>query len=383
MAQNPPSTINYRQIFIDTLSFRYPTHIPFAPGGGRESTLARWHKEGLPQDCADTTQYAYQQVGGTQKLPVRGPSFPFDERMIPQFEEKVIQRKERSQIVQDWKGNICEISNDYTIEYLRNAIDFVTRRWIKCPVETHDDWQNMKRRYDPDDPRRYPDNPVQLGRQLDQRDYPITVHFSGPFWILREWLGFENLCIMFHDNPAFVQEMIEFWTEFVAQMLRRILKYFTPDMFHISEDMAYKCFSMISPAMVRQFLLPTYKRWGQIIRDAKVPFFGIDSDGFIGELIPIWIEAGANQCDPVEVAAGNDIVAFRKQFGRSIAYGGGIDKRAIAAGGKTIEKEIQRVTPVIESGGYIPGCDHGVPADVSWPNFLHYTKLLAKKTGWL
>jgi hypothetical protein len=28
----------------------------------------------------------------------------------------------------------------------------------------------------------------------------------------------------------------------------------------------------------------------------------------------------------------------------------------------------------LKSGGCIPGCDHGIPADVSWPNFvLHKT----------
>jgi hypothetical protein len=41
--------------------------------------------------------------------------------------------------VRDWKGNVCEIGKEFTIEYLRNAIDFVTRRWIKCPVETRAD----------------------------------------------------------------------------------------------------------------------------------------------------------------------------------------------------------------------------------------------------
>ena len=51
------------------------------------------------------------------------------------------------------------------------------------------------------------------------------------------------------------------------------------------------------------------------------------------ELIPLWIEAGINVCEPIEVAAGNDIVAYRKHFGRQMAYLGGIDKRAIAAGG--------------------------------------------------
>jgi uroporphyrinogen decarboxylase len=109
----------------------------------------------------------------------------------------------------------------------------------------------------------------------------------------------------------------------------------------------------------------------------------MDSDGRIDELIPIWIEAGLNVCDPIEVAAGCDINAYRKQFGRKIAYRGGIDKRCIAKGGKVIEDELDRITPVIRDGGYIPGCDHGVPYDISWPNFLHYAKLLAELTGWL
>ena len=34
-----------------------------------------------------------------------------------------------------------------------------------------------------------------------------------------------------------------------------------------------------------------------------------------------------NVCDPIEVAAGNDINEFRKKFGKNIAYRGGVDKR--------------------------------------------------------
>mgnify|MGYP003590228175 CR=1 FL=1 len=114
-----------------------------------------------------------------------------------------------------------------------------------------------------------------------------------------------------------------------------------------------------------------------------MPVYAVDSDGYIGELIPLWIEAGINACDPIEVAAGNDINAFRKKFGKSMAYRGGVDKRAMARGGKTIELEIERLRPVIEDGGYIPSCDHGVPPDVSWPDYAHYVSCLAKATGWI
>jgi len=36
----------------------------------------------------------------------------------------------------------------------------------------------------------------------------------------------------------------------------------------------------------------------------------------------IWIEAGINNCDPIEVAAGNDIALYRRMFGKNMAYRG-------------------------------------------------------------
>lgn len=372
-----------RERYLETLLFGHPDKVPLAPGGGRRSTREAWCAQGLPRDVGNYQEYAYRLAGGTQEWPGGGAGFAVNERMIPQFEEKVIEERDNSRVVQDWKGNICEIGKEFTTEYLRNAIDFVTRRWIKCPVESREDWEKMKTRYDPSDPNRLPSNAAELVPVLRGRDWPIEIHVSGPFWQLREWLGFERLCISFHDDPELVRDMIGFWEDYIATLLERTFAYVLPDGVHISEDMAYKGFSMISPAMVREFLLPAWTRWGKIVKDAGVPVYAVDSDGFIGELIPFWIEAGMNVCDPIEVAAGNDIVAFRKAFGRHMAFRGGVDKRAMAKGGEVIEAEITRIRPVIESGGYIPGCDHGVPPDVSWPNYVRYVRLLAEATGWL
>ncbi|MFH1477406.1 MAG: uroporphyrinogen decarboxylase family protein [Verrucomicrobiota bacterium] len=373
-----------RERKLKALLFDKPDLIPLEPGNGRESTREAWLKQGLPpEQVKEYNKYAYRLAGGKLPWPSGGPGFPFNERMIPQYEEKIIEEQENSRVVQDWKGNICEIDKKYTVEYLRNAIDFVTRKWIKCPVENRKDWEDMKRRYDADDPERLPPDPAALGEQLRDREWFVELSFPGPFWQLREWVGFEGLCTLLYDDPGLAGEMIAFWEDFVARLLQRALKYVKPDSVHISEDMAYKNFSMISPAMARKFLLPTWKRWGEIIRGAGIPLYACDSDGYIGELIPIWIEAGINACDPMEVAAGNDIVALRKQFGKNMAYRGGVDKRAIAKGGRIIQDEIERLRPVIEDGGYIPSCDHGIPSDVSWPNMLEYVRLLAGVTGWL
>ena len=306
-----------------------------------------------------------------------------DFRMIPQFEEKVLEHRDGHYICQDWKGNICEISDRYDVTYLRNAIDFVTRRWIKCPVENRDDWERMKPRYDANTPGRFADDFEERCKSVRDRDGLLIVHTPGPFWQMREWCGFEGLCTMMVDQPDLVAEMAAFWTDFVAAIMDRVLAGMTPDLFWISEDMAYKTKAMISPAMVREFCMPSWRRWAAQVRAAGVPLLDVDSDGFIGELIPLWIEAGFNVCDPIEVAAGNDIAAFRAQFGRRIAYRSGVDKRAIAKGGQVIRDELKRIEPVVKGGGFIPGCDHGVPSDISWPNFVEYTRLLAQLTGWL
>lgn len=378
-------TMTPRERFVETLTFGKPDRIPFTPGGGRQSTLARWHKEGLPED-RHQTEYLMETIGmdleatrPKRPAPPLGASF----RLLPQFEEKVLEHREGHYVVQDWKGNVCEIDDGYDVSYLRNAIDFVTRRWIRCPVEGPADWDNIKQRYDIDTPGRFPEDFEERCRKAADRDDPLVVHFDGPFWIMREWCGFEGLCMLMIDQPEFVDEMAEFWRDFCHRMLERLFEHVTPDAVHISEDMAYKAKAMISPDFCRRWCMPCWKDFAELTRSAGVPLFGIDSDGFIGELIPLWIESGVNHCDPIEVAAHNDINDFRKQFGRSMAYRGGVDKRCIAAGGKALQDELDRLEPLIRDGGYIPGCDHGVPHDVSWPNFVEYGRRLAELTGWL
>jgi hypothetical protein len=346
-----------RERFLETVLFGKPDRIPFQPGGPRESTLAAWRRQGLPEGV-NWHDFLLETLGIERhtKVDRAQPSLNF--RMIPEFEEKILQRRERTLIVQDWKGNICEISDRYDTRYLRDAIDFVTRRWIKCPVATREDWEQMKTRYRVGSPARFGDDFEIRCARIHQRDHVFTIGFPGPFWQLREWCGFEGLCMLFLDDPEFVRV-------------------------HVSEDMAFKEKAMISPAMCREFLLPCWRQWCDRLRGAGVPVVDMDSDGYVGELIPLWIEAGLNVCDPVEVAAGNDILALRREFGRSIAYRQGVDKRAIAKGGKAMRAEMDRIEPVVRDGGYIPGCDHGVPSDVSWPVFVEYARVLGRLTGWL
>lgn len=374
--------MNDRERFIATLTFGNPDKAFLQIGGGRESTLKRWRGEGLPEGV-NPADFVFGELGVSREKHQVVKGFFFNQRMNPVFEEKILSHENGHYIVRDWMGAITEISDQYDYTYIRNAIDFVTRKWHKFPVETREDWEEMKKRYDPDDPERLPAGLAELAPALKQRSYPLTIHINGPFWQLREWMGMENLCIAFIDRPEFVAEMIEFWTGFITKLLEKLLPHVQPDCVHYSEDMAYKAHPMIGPGMTREFILPSYIKWNSLCRRYGVPVIDMDSDGFVEDLVPVWIDGGINACDPMEVAAGNDINRFRELFGRRMAYQGGIDKRSIAKGGKILEDEIKRIEPVVKSGGYIPDCDHGIPPDVSLGNYRQFAAHVARITGWL
>ena len=379
----PISDMTERERFRASLGFGRPDRYTLDPGKPRESTLAAWHRQGLPED-GPWYEHLLRTLGieppRTQPSIDLGVSF----KMIPQFEEKVLEHRDGHYIVQDWMGAITEISDEFDYTYLRKARDLVTRKWHRFPVQNRQDWEAMQWRYDPRHPQRFPADLEERCRALRERDYPLELTFNGPFWQMREWCGFEGLCELMVTDPGFVEEMATFWTRFVLQTLEPVLERVELDYVEISEDMAYKAHSMISPAMARRFILPSYRAWVPPIKESGCPIVCVDSDGFIAELIPLWVETGVNCTRPVEVAAHNDIVAYRQQYGSKIAFRQGIDKRCIAAGGQELEREVLRVVPrLLEQGGFIPGVDHGIPPDISWPNMVEFVRLIAELTGWL
>src|SRR5690606_15858635 len=107
------------------------------------------------------------------------------------------------------------------------------------------------------------------------------------------------------------------------------------DLVELKEDMAYKNAPMISPKMFRRFMLPHYIRFIEFLKSNGVKVVYVDCDGYPGGLIPLWIEAGVDAMSPCEIAAGNDLIAIRKEYPK-FGLMGGIDKRSLAKDKKTI-----------------------------------------------
>ncbi len=56
----------------------------------------------------------------------------------------------------------------------------------------------------------------------------------------------------------------------------------------------------------------------------------------------------------------------------------------MARGGKELEQHVMSIVPeMFKLGGFIPGCDHGVPPDISWNNCVEFGRIIAKLSGWM
>jgi uroporphyrinogen decarboxylase len=82
------------------------------------------------------------------------------------------------------------------------------------------------------------------------------------------------------------------------------------------------------------------------------------------------------------VAAGNDVLAVRKKYGKDLIIGGGIDKRALIKGKEATREEVMSKVPfLLEQGGYFACVDHRVPPDVTFENYCYYLNLVREIGG--
>ena len=60
----------------------------------------------------------------------------------------------------------------------------------------------------------------------------------------------------------------------------------------------------------------------------------------------------------------------------NLKFVGGFNKLCIAEGPEAIDREFERILPVIRQGGYIPGADHQVAPSTSLDHYRYYISRL-------
>jgi uroporphyrinogen decarboxylase len=327
----------------------------------------RWLSEGMPREARleDTLTFNGCEFFGLDQQ----RCLALNLGMIPAFENETLCADERTVTVRNSEGVIQRCMKDGSS----------MPQFASWPITGREDFELMKRRYDPSSPGRYPQDWDALVNWAETRDCPLWgpgIGSVGFYSMLRRWMGTENACTVFYDDPLLAEEMLEFIADFTLGAMERALAQVQMDYFMWWEDFAFKNGPLVSPRIFEQFLLPRYRRVNEVLLRHGTDVIFVDSDGNPSVLLPLLLEAGVNGTYPVEAAAEMDPVRLRREFGRDLLLWGGVDKRALAKDKRAIEQELRAKLPaLLADGGYIPQLDHLAPPDIPYANWLFYLDL--------
>ena len=314
----------------------------------------------------------YSEKAGTDKLAdyfgVQTPTnIPYNFTAVPAFEQKILKETADRITLINAEGITCMVEKGTSA--MPHYIDFpIKDRETFLQYTGRLDWKTEERVGDLSSFRKF----------AEENDVLTQLTIRGPFAFLRDLIMFEDLMYMFADDEDLIREMVEFHTEFTLGLFGRVYEQITPDIVYLGEDMAYKTASMISPAMVEEFIYPAWKKIIDFVKSKGTQIVILDSDGHTTEILPIAIRAGFTATLPLERAAGMDGEKLREKF-PLLGLIGGVDKLKLAAGKKEIDEEVDKAVRLYKKGRYIPSCDHSVPPIVSFENYEYYIRSLKEK----
>lgn len=347
------------------------TRTPGAPLVQREFgfyCLDRWRREGMPTDVPLHELFQYDPPGnyGLGQLGWCEAAF------LPAFEVEVIEDRGEHEVVRDYAGR--------HVLYFKGRRDGFMPEYLEHPVRDARTWEeDVKWRLDPSSEERYSDlGPrMEAAREQARRGQMISQGLIGGYMYLRSLIGPEHVLYAFHDQPALIHDCMTTWFDLADAVISRHQEHVTIDELFLAEDICYNHGPLISPAMIGEFLAPYYEQLianvkaRQIDRDRHL-YLHIDTDGYAPPVMPVYKTLGMDAMSPFEVASGCDVVAVGQEH-PDVALFGGIDKRVLAQGKAAIDAMVERILPAMrERGGYIPTCDHGVPEEVPYEDYLHY-----------
>jgi uroporphyrinogen decarboxylase len=179
----------------------------------------------------------------------------------------------------------------------------------------------------------------------------------------------EQLMMDLVEEPDWIVEMAETYQTLVIDILRRCLKLgMKPDGYMMFEDLGWRKSMLISPQAWRACLKPSVARLGQFLHDHGIAFW-MHSDGAIQPIIDDLLECGLHVLNPLETAAGLNVVEMRQRFGKRLAYYGNIAVTKMLGPQEELLKEIEAKVPIARGGGYIFGSDHSIPPQVSFERY--------------
>ncbi|MCD6519223.1 MAG: hypothetical protein J7M05_04795 [Anaerolineae bacterium] len=322
-----------------------------------ETTIARWHKEGLPAGVSPKAFF------GTDEIVRLGGDYSL------QLPERTVKEEGNARTYWDREG---ALRRDL------HTPDGWTSQWLDFSIKGPKDWAKYRQHLRFNESR-IPKTALQTYRQA-RAEGKFLCYFAHacfhPTWMR---IGITNMFVWMLDRPNFIFDLLAAHTQLVIDIYEGMRKLGIEfDGVFLADDLGHRTAPLISPQLYRQLVFPHHKRLCEHFQAQGLKVI-LHSDGNVAPLIPLFLEAGFTALHPLEAKAGLDVRTLKKEYGDRLVLYGNIDVRKLAGSKEEIEKEIASKIPIAkENGGYIYHSDHSVPHDVSFENYAFAIELVRR-----
>ena len=349
--------MNSRDRFLAAMNHEPADRIPIDDTPW-QTTIARWHLEGLPEGVSPRQHFGYERAG-------QGADLSF------QLPVETLEEADTYKIVKDAWGATTRVFKGK--ESVPELLEF--------PITDRRAWEENKPRLAWNKSRVSWEAGLAGNRSLREKGDSFLLYSAGfGYDRVQRFAGAPRVLMAMLEDPDWVKDMMDTIADLIITAAEEMLAYgFRFDGAFIWNDQAYRNGPFFSPAVYREMEFPCQKRMCDFFHSKGMPVV-MHTDGDVRKFIPMFIEAGVDCLQPVEVKAGMDLIDLKAQYGDKLAFMGGIDVRAMAdPDPKVIEREISTKIPVAKKGGgYIYHSDHSVPDNVSFQQYEHVMALVAQ-----
>jgi uroporphyrinogen decarboxylase len=198
----------------------------------------------------------------------------------------------------------------------------------------------------------------------------LVVNHGPLFSGLMRAMRLENLSIAQFENPELIAAIVKKMGDLALEIVENALQRDFVGALWFGDDIAYTGGLMVSPAFLRQYIFPYYKKIGETCRKHGKPYI-FHSDGDLTQVYDDIIGAGVQAIHPNEPTS-VDISEIKRNYGDRIGLIGNVDVGLLTLGQP---EEIAQVTrELIESvgpgGGFALGSGNSVARYVKFENYM-------------
>jgi len=184
--------------------------------------------------------------------------------------------------------------------------------------------------------------------------------------------GMEDALLDLAAAPESAAVLLRKAADFSVHLAREACKRFPLDWLWTGDDVGGQQALMLSPQRWRASIRPHLARIFAVGKNSNMPV-AYHSCGAIRPIIPDLIEIGLTVLNPIQCnCPGMEPASLKKEFGRDLAFMGGVDTQELLPRGTADEvfRQTRRLIEnmTVDGGGYILAASHSVPPETPLEN---------------